>query len=240
VTALVGAELLKARTTRTAFGLALGLLAIVALFVTVQVVTIDVDRTSNPTRDTLDLTSFAPFFALLFGILATTGEWRHSTISQTFLVTPRRERVVAAKVVAGALVGVTLTALAVALAVAIAAVGLPANGGSLDTGEAAPFVGKLLLGGALWGAFGAAIGSVLTNQVGAIIGTLAELFVVESIVTSIWPHIGRWLPGQAMFNGLLAHGGDGLSPAGGALVTAAYLVAAAAAGLVLTARRDVT
>src|SRR5215218_9838361 len=150
MTALVGAELLKARTTRTAFALALGLLAIVALFVTVQVFTVDYDLTSTPTRDTLGATVFAPFFALLFGILATTGEWRHSTVSQTFLVTPRRERVVAAKVVAGALVGFALTVLAVVLAVVIAAVGLQANGGSLDTGEAAPFVAKLVLGGALW------------------------------------------------------------------------------------------
>ena len=241
MTALVGAELLKARTTRTAFALALGLLAIVALFVTVQVFTVDYDRTSTPTRDTLDATAFAPFFALLFGILATTGEWRHGTISQTFLVTPRREHVVAAKVVSGALVGVALAAVASALALLIAVIGVPSQGGTLDGGEAAGFVAKLVLGGVLWGALGAAIGGVLSNQIGAVIATLVELFVVESIVVGIRPHVGQWLPGQAMFNGVLAHGdGDHLSPAAGTLVTLAYVAALTAAAALLMPRRDVT
>ena len=242
MTALVGAELLKARTTRTAFGLLLGLLAIVALFVTVQAFTVDPARAAAPTRDTLDPTGFAPFFALLFGILATTGEWRHGTISQTFLVTPRRVYVIAAKVVAGALVGVALAVVASALALAIAAIGLPANGVTFDAGEAFGFVGKIVGAALLWGALGAGIGAVVANQVGAVIATLAELFVVESIVAGIRPHVGQWLPGQAMFNGLLAHGGgsDHLAPGAGAAVTVAYLAAFAAAGVALTVRRDVT
>jgi ABC-2 type transport system permease protein len=241
VTALVGAELLKARTTRTAFALALGLLAIVALFVTVQVFTVDYDLTTTPTRDTLDPTAFAPFFALLFGILATTGEWRHGTISQTFLVTPRRAYVIGAKVLSGALVGVALAIVASALALAIAAIGVPSQGGTFDGGEAAGFVAKLVLGALLWGALGAAIGGVLTNQIGAVIGTLIELFIVESIVVGIRPHIGEWLPAQAMFEGVLAHGGgDHLSPGAGTLVTLAYVAAFTAAATLLAPRRDVT
>ena len=241
MTALVGAELLKARTTRTAFWLALGLLAIVALFVTVQVFTVHYDQTSSGTRDTIDPTGFAPFFALLFGILATTGEWRHGTISQTFLVTPRRRRVVVAKVVSGALVGVALVAVAAALALVIAGIGVPAQGGTFDGGDAAGFVAKLVLGAVLWGALGAAIGGVLTNQIGAVIATLVELFVVESIVVGIRPGVGEWLPGQAMFNGLLVHGGgDHLSPGAGTLVTLAYVAAFTAAAAFLVPRRDVT
>jgi hypothetical protein len=120
--------------------------------------------------------------------------------------------------------------------------GRPARGGTFDAGDAATFVFELVVGAVLWGALGAAIGGVLTNQVGAIIATLAELFVVESIVAGIRPHVGRWLPGQAMFNGLLAHGGgsDHLAPGAGAAVTVAYLAAFAAAGVALTVRRDVT
>jgi ABC-2 type transport system permease protein len=238
---LVAAELLKARTTRTAFGLALGLLAIVAVFVTVQVFTVDYDLTSTSTRDILDPTGFAPFFALLFGILATTGEWRHGTISQTFLVTPRRLHVVAAKVVSGALVGVALAAAASALGVAIAAIGAPAQGGTFDGGEAAGFVAKLVLGAVLWGALGAAIGGVLTNQIGAVIATLVELFVVEGIVAGIRPHIGQWLPANAMFNGVLAHGdGNHLSTATGTLVTLGYVAALTAVAAILVPRRDIT
>jgi hypothetical protein len=93
----------------------------------------------------------------------------------------------------------------------------------------------------LWGALGAAIGGVLTNQIGAVIAALVELFVVESIVVGIRPHVGQWLPGQAMFNGVLAHGdGDHLSPAAGTLVTLAYVAALTAAAALLMPRRDVT
>ena len=241
MTALVGAELLKARTTRTAFGLALGLLALVALFVTVVSIVIDPSDSSNITRDTLGTLHFVPFFTLLFGILSVTGEWRHGTISETFLVTPRRSRVVAAKLVAGVLVGLALGIIAAVLAVAIGVVSLPANGIDFDWGEAGRLVGQSLLAGALWGALGAALGAVLPNQVGAIIGALAWLFVVESIVAGIWPHIGQWLPGQAALNGILADGGGThLSVALGTLVTLGYVAAFAVAGTILTQRRDIT
>ncbi len=46
-----------------------------------------------------------PLFALLLAALAFTAEFRHGTISQTFLVTPVRERVVGAKVGAYGLAG---------------------------------------------------------------------------------------------------------------------------------------
>jgi ABC-2 type transport system permease protein len=241
VTALVRAELLKARTTRTALGLGLGLLAIVALFATVVAILVDSDS-SSPTRDTLGSITFVPLFALLFGILAVTGEWRHGTISQTFLVTPRRERVVVAKLVVGAVVGAALAVVASALALAIAAIALPAGGIDFDGGEAARVAGEVLLAGALWGALGAALGAVLPNQVGAIIGALAWLFVVESIVTGFWPHAGQWLPGQAALNGIIApHGGGAhLSVAVATLVTLGYIAAFGAVGAVLVSRRDIT
>jgi ABC-2 type transport system permease protein len=239
VTALVGAELLKARTTRTALGLALGLVALIALFVTVTTIVED-SSNAHPTRDALATLGFVPLFALLFGILAVTGEWRHGTISQTLLVTPKRERMVAAKLVSGAIVGVVLAVVGAVLALVIAAIGLPANGLDFDSGEAFRVAGEALVAGALWGALGAAFATTLPNQVGAIIGALAWLFVVESIISGLWPRVGQWLPGGAA-NGLI-HTGDGvhLSVAAAIVVTLGYVALLAAAGIVLVRRRDIT
>jgi ABC-type transport system involved in multi-copper enzyme maturation permease subunit len=239
VTALVGSELLKARTTRTALGLALGLLALVALFVTVTTIVED-SSNAHPTRDALGTLGFVPLFALLFGILAVASEWRHGTVSQTFLVTPRRERVVAAKLVSSAIVGVALAVVAAVLALVIVAIGLPANGFDFDGGEAWRIAAEVVVAGALWGALGAALATVLPNQVGAIIGALAWLFVVESIISGIWPHVGQWLPGGAV-NGLI-HTGDGVHLSVGAaiVVTLGYVLLFAVAGIVLLRRRDIT
>jgi ABC-2 type transport system permease protein len=241
VTALVHAELLKARTTRTAFGLALGLLGIVALFAILVPFVIDANDTTKPTQDTLGTIGFAALFALLFGILSVTGEWRHGTISETFLVTPRRARVVVGKMIAGAVVGLVLALAAAVLGTGLAAVTLPANGFDFDVGEAAPFLGEVLLASSLWGALGAGLGAVLPNQVGAIIGALASLFVVEPIVQGLWPHVGQWLPGQAATQGIVATGGGvRLSVAVATVVTLAYVAAAGVVGAALVARRDVT
>ena len=45
---------------------------------------------------------FATIFALLFGIVVVTAEFRHGTITPTFLVTAARTRVILSKGVAGA------------------------------------------------------------------------------------------------------------------------------------------
>ncbi len=59
---------------------------------------------------------FGAAFASLIGVMATTSEFRHGTIRATFVFTPARIRVVAAKVVASLLISVAFGALAAGLA----------------------------------------------------------------------------------------------------------------------------
>src|SRR5207248_6777909 len=55
---------------------------------------------------------------LLLGVLGITGEYRHGTVVPSFLITPRRSPVLAAKLIAHAIVGAALS-----LAVTVVAVG---------------------------------------------------------------------------------------------------------------------
>jgi ABC-2 type transport system permease protein len=54
------------------------------------------------------------------GIMVMAGEFRFNTITSTFLVTPERKRVVAAKLAASSLVGVAIAAVSSLLTLAIA------------------------------------------------------------------------------------------------------------------------
>ena len=72
-----------------------------------------------------------------------------------------------------------------------------ASSGSSTGGDLA----QLALGGvavtALWAVLGVAIGAIVRHQVGAIVGVLAYLFVVENLLFGLVPKVGRYLPGPA-------------------------------------------
>ena len=110
---LVRAEFTKLATTRLIYGLT----AVMAAFAVLTVVAgiAYAGREGNPSlsADSLSTIVAAPVTllsgaALLLGMLGMAGECRHQTVTQTFLVTPDRGRVVAAKLVAYPLAGITL------------------------------------------------------------------------------------------------------------------------------------
>jgi len=241
VTRLLAAELLKLRTTRTALGLLIALLGIVALIVIASLATADAFELELEQwqEDLFTVASLAALFALLFGILAITGEFRHRTATPTFLATPERERVLVAKTLASALTGVALGVMALALTAALALVWVSARGASLDLGGAF-FTDALwlLVGCALYAALGVAVGAIVQSQVGAIVGTLVWFLVVESLIAVISDRVGRYLPGQTL-SALTFQGGD-ISRTRGLVVGLVYVALLGALGVVLTRRRDVS
>lgn len=131
MSAVLRSELLKQRTTRTILQLPLWMAGLVALVVLLHVFSLDVATLTGRAGQLKVLgwgTSIGALFAALLGVLSITGEIRHGTIRPTFLATPRRTRVIIAKVAAGALAGLAIGLLAEALTVGLESAGLAARG----------------------------------------------------------------------------------------------------------------
>jgi len=129
VTAQLRAELLKHRSTYTNLGLFLAMLGLVLLAVLLHGVALPADRLESGS-DQVQVFRFGSLLGALFaglvGALSITGEIRHGTIRPTFLITPRRGRVIAAKIVASGLVGIVFGLVAVGAAVGVGSAALAA------------------------------------------------------------------------------------------------------------------
>ena len=249
MTRLVHSELLKLRTTRTArVLLALAAAGTAALIAAVLLLA---GQPGQPALgpDALRQLVLVPaqpltLAALVLGVLGMAGELRHGTATSTFLVTPERGRVVAAKLAAAAVTGL---AMSLASSAAVLAVGLPwlrAKGIEVaiaDPGVAARVAG-LAVAVALYAVLGTGLGALLRNQVAAVVvGLLWWSQGVERVLTGILhqPGLERWLPKGAA--SALTAPGDGTLPMwAGALVFAAYGLVLALLGGRLVARRDLT
>ncbi len=248
MSALLRSELFKQRTTRTIRQLPLWMFGLVALVVLLHVFGFSAHQLSSR-ESQLQIygwgTGIGSLFAGLLGALSITGEIRHGTIRPTFLATPQRVRVIAAKAVASALGGLALGLLAEALTTGIGSAGFAARGIhiALSGGDFT----QLLLGGAasaaLWGAIGTGVGSIVRNQVGTVVGLCVWLLILETSLISAVPSAAKFAPGASA--GALAGAiqtqtaTNLLAPAVGALLLAAYATAATVAGSITMSRRDI-
>jgi ABC-2 type transport system permease protein len=247
VIAQLRSELRKMATTRTNLGLLLGLVALILFGVTAGGLGAEADLSLvENQRELIGNGSFAAVFAAMIGLMAMTSEFRHGTIRATFVFTPARTLVVAAKVLASFIVGIAFGALGAGLALGSGVAMIEARGFDvlIDSGD----VRRLLLGGiamsALWAAVGVGLGALVRNQVFAIVGLFAWVFVVEILLFQYLPEIARYAPGAAgtaMTGDTVGDSSIDLLPAltGGA-VLAAYAVVFILAGTLVTNRRDVT
>ena len=167
---LVRTELLKQRTTRT-FVAGICAAPAVAGLVTIAILSAAGKQGNDPLGpDSLVHVIGGPagvitLIAALLGVLGMAGEYRHQTITTTFLASPRRRDVVVAKLVAHSLAGALMGLLSLAVSVAIAVPWLRATGVDvyLD-GEGVRVAAGLVASTALYGALGVSIGALLRNQ----------------------------------------------------------------------------
>ena len=195
--ALLRAELLKLRTTRTfaaLAGIAVGTSILIAGLVALL---------TEPTKDSVLVDVFASdtssFFILVLAVVGISGEWRHRTITSSLLAAPYRLRFLAAKAIAFATAGLVLS-LMIAIAVTIVGVAvLSVRDLALpEAGDLAAQVGRNALLAALLGAFGVSIGALLRNQIVAVVALLVLSFAVEPLIIELAPHVGRYGPMGAL------------------------------------------
>jgi hypothetical protein len=247
---LIRAELLKLRTTRMLYLNALAALAFVPVSVAISILTAGDPgagpalTTSEGLRGVLSAASSGSLVILMLGVLVMAGEFRHSTATSTFLVSPDRSKVVRAKLIAASIVGVLLALAASALTLAIALPWLAIK--DIDVNVLSGDVAPVLLGGiaatALYALVGVGVGSMVRNQTTAVAGAVLWVIVAEGLLVSFAPDVGRWLPGGAAsaLSGVATANGDLLPMWGAALLLAAYGLAFAAAGTRFVLQRDVT
>ncbi|KRC61726.1 hypothetical protein ASE14_12935 [Agromyces sp. Root81] len=144
-------------------------------------------------------------FPVLLGALAVTGEFRHKTLTPTFLAEPHRTVVLAAKFVSQLVVGAGLGVVAFAVSVGAGAAALAGFGldTGLDSSDTWALIGRGVLAMALWGAIGVGLGVLVVNQVAAIVIVIAFTQFVEPILrvvaslSDVTASIGKFLPGAA-------------------------------------------
>ncbi|WP_244971448.1 ABC transporter permease [Paramicrobacterium chengjingii] len=200
-------------------------------------------------------TSIGYVFPFLLGALATTGEFRHQTLTPTFLATPKRGVVLLAKAIALFLLGAAFGVVALACAVGAGSAGLAGFGidTALDSSDTWAMIARSILAMAIWSVLGVGLGSIIPNQVAAIVIVLAFTQFVEPILRSVgaladWiGQVTKWLPGAASdalvgssFYSVMGTGGTQLDWwAGGAVLLGIALIVTIL-GWLITWRHDVT
>ena len=109
----------------------------------------------------------------------------------------------------------------------------------LDIGELAEIAAGTAVGALLWGTIGVGVGAVVRNQVAAVVGTTVWSMIPEPLVLALAPDVGRFIPVAASDALTGAAGQELLPPLAGLVVLAAWAAALSAAGIAVTARRDV-
>ncbi len=262
MTRLIRTELLKLRTMRLTYGLLAVAAALSALFALLENNRAGRSQSGVPSLSTAaglatvtTVTGFAMLFAAVLGAIAASGEFRHATATLTYLATPRRGRVLAAKTVASAAVGALFGLAAGIIDTGIGLIFAAAHGDrvALSAGALAGHIAGATAGAAVLAALGAALGSLVRSQLAAIIGIFVWAVVIESLIGGLYTSVRPYLPytaattlagarlGNAAFGP--AHGLNGGGPlpfAAGLALLAALTAVISLAAARLTLPRDIT
>ena len=241
---LLAAEYLKLRTTKTTWALLAATIGTTALAVVGAIMVASNSKLNLESlrgiRTVLHVTASGGIFVLVLGVIVSAGEYRQRTATDTFLTTPKRWKVITSKLMVATSAGVVFGALSAGTAMAVANHLYQAKGYTFPLGstQAWTILGGSVLAAALFGALGAATGSLVRNQISAIVGWMAFLFVIENIILGFSATLERWLP-AALSRSLVRDPNADLLPQGtAAIVLVIYGVVIMLTAVLTERRRD--
>jgi ABC-2 type transport system permease protein len=199
---LIGVELLKLRTTRLSYGLLATAAGLTALFAVIEAARAGSGSGIGPLSTASGLNAvitagvWALVLATVMGVTVSSGEFRHSTATLTYLATPRRGRVLAAKAVAGACAGAVFGLVGYVIALGAGLIFLAARGDHVTIGDAtlARYGAGHILATALLAAIGVGVGSLIRSQLAGVIGVFAWTIVIESLLGGLLTGVRPYLP----------------------------------------------
>lgn len=258
---LVRAELVKVATTRLWWGLLIGVVLGSALLSGSIAALAGQGVQDGPTvhdpamvralyTQGLDI---ARLITLAFGIIVMAGEFRHQTMTSTALAAPHRLRIMLAKLAAVVLAGLGYGIVSVTTSVLAAAPVVVARGGDARlTSDGVPRALLLaVLAVALWAVIGLGVGTLIRNQIVALLVSIGVAWMLEPIIVFVlnlvhWGAAAKYFPSAAT-SALVTPPTENsgftstyLPWWGGALVLLAYAAVSGALGAGLTLRRDIT
>ena len=189
---------------------------------------------------------------LTIGVIQIGSEYRHSTISSTFLSVPRRATAMLAKVVALLVIGVSYGVVSLVGSVSVGALTLNLRGeDAFPSDQVLRTIALSLLVLGLWALIGLGVGILIPNQVAALLIGVGVAWIVEPLVglaVKAWDfgreHVAQFFPTEATnaIVNVVQNSPDDvrLEWWGGALALAAWAAVLSGVGIALTVRRDVS
>lgn len=196
--AAVRAELLKLFTTRLWWGMAIavfvagaGFALLFALLLTSESLAEQSGPGGIPTGDAVQIAnsvytgglSVGYLLMLTIGVMQIGMEYRHKTITSTFLAIPRRARAMVGKVLALLLVAAGYGLLSLVASVSVGAVVLDLRGADpFPSAEIVRTLALSLLVLGLWALIGLGLGILIPNQVAALLIGIGTAWIVEPLL----------------------------------------------------------
>jgi ABC-type transport system involved in multi-copper enzyme maturation permease subunit len=241
MSALLRAELLKLRTTRT-FAALLGVSMLLSVLITYLSATHG-SLGHDSVKNNMLAADSSGALILLLGVIGMAGEWRHRTITSAVLASPARARMLTAKLLSHAVAGIVLSLVSMTTIILVGNLVLSSHGHDTLAASAAPdMLWRSALVAALLGALGVCIGALVRHQTIAVVGVMIVAIVVDPILMQGAPEIARFEPLLGVPSGILngndALGGHELTLVAAVTLGIAWVAASFAAAAALLRRRD--